>query len=125
MQHYMKNHNISKDFIILKEFTVICKLENKTQFPIKLISDKMSEIKFPILHDSSLTTGPSNRNNNLIIYPGEQAGLTMSFMTSVDVKLNQEFSVNIFLNYATIFGRKSKAIKSYFSPEDKIFVIYD
>jgi hypothetical protein len=132
-QHYIKSNNISKDFIIVKEFTIICKIENKTQFPIKLIYDTISKINLPNSHNSNLTPGNSNRNtsassyrnNDLLIYPGDKAALSMPFMSTLDVQLNQEFSVNIFLDYNTIFGRKSKTIKSYFSPDDKTFVIYD
>ena len=42
MHNYMHTHNIGSQFSIFKQFIVICKVENKTQFPIRLEVDKIS-----------------------------------------------------------------------------------
>ena len=86
-QEYKNSHYIPKDFFLAKDFTVLCKIKNLTEFPITLNSNGKSHLSFP---NSSYKISLSNfgsGNNNLILYPEHSASLMMQMTSSVDVVL--------------------------------------
>lgn len=126
---YIGRHHVSNNFKILKKFTFICNIKNNTQFPIKLLSDSLSNLTLPYADDLFASyksnRGTSIATNNIIVYPNEKASVSSSFMFSVNWQLNREFYIQFSLSYVTIFGKKSKEIKAVYIPRDKDFLIYN
>jgi hypothetical protein len=89
------------------------------------LGNGQNALSFDGFEDSAFNAPQRGALNNLIIYPGEKGALSATIFLGLDLKLDNNFILNLRIDYQTIFGRKSKLLKAHLNSDDKSFLIFN